>query len=45
MEKIIFLISKEDKELLIQRAKSYRISLSWVEGTKTKLLPATTLGE
>lgn len=28
MEKIIFLISKEDKELLIQRAKSYRISLS-----------------
>jgi len=28
MEKIIFLISKEDKELLVQSAKSYRISLS-----------------
>ncbi len=28
MEKIIFLVSKEDKELLIEHAKSYRISLS-----------------
>ena len=28
MEKIIFLVSKEDKDLLIEQAKSYRISLS-----------------
>ena len=28
MEKIIFLVSKEDKDLLIEHAKSYRISLS-----------------